>query len=596
MTDSDPQLTWTDDDAPRSGRFGDVYFSAEDGLAETRAVFLNGCSLPGGWAWKTRFTVAELGFGTGLNVAALLDLWRREGPPDGRLHIFSVERFPMRREDARRALSRWPEIAAAAEALTDRWPAATSGFHRIDLPEFRAVLDLAVMDAAEALRAWSGAADAWFLDGFAPAANPAMWSDEVLALVGARSAPGARAATFTVAGAVRRGLAAAGFEVEKRPGYGRKRERLEATLTGERTLAPRPTVAVVGAGIAGAATIRALRALGAAPLLIDAEAPGAGASGNPAALVTPRFDVGGGAAPALFAQAFERAVDLYDATPGAVINSGALQLEAGERDPARFDRIAAQPFWSDDSLPRLTPAEAAQHLGEPTGRGGLFIRDGRVVDPGTVIAAWIEGPAIRGAAASIAPDGGGWVVTNADGGVIAKADEVVITAGWGLEALASQLALTPARGQASIAEGLESGAAAWGGYVIPTREGVLFGATFDRGDTGVEERPGDHDRNLTTLAEARPALAAALAGRPLAGRARIRATTRDHLPLCGQIGPGLHVLGGLGSRGFTTAPLLAEHLAASITGAPSPLPRALAALVEPSRPAAAFVQADPALS
>jgi tRNA 5-methylaminomethyl-2-thiouridine biosynthesis bifunctional protein len=144
------------------------------------------------------------------------------------LHIFSIEAHPITRDEAARALAVWPELGEAAQVLLDHWPGRARGFHRIDLPGFDATLDLAVMDVEDALAAWDGAADAWFLDGFSPALNPAMWREEILAAVAARSAPGARAATFTVAGAVRRGLAAAGFQVDKRPGFGRKKERLEA--------------------------------------------------------------------------------------------------------------------------------------------------------------------------------------------------------------------------------------------------------------------------------------------------------------------------------------------------------------------------------
>ena len=245
IDDASPRLTWTDEGEPRSGRFCDVYFSRDDGLAETRAVFLDGCGLPSAWAGRAAFTVAELGFGTGLNIAALLDLWRRSGPVGGRLHIFSVEGFPLTAEEAARALANWPELSDAAQALIAAWPAATPGFHRIDLPDFNAVLDLAIGDAAWALAQWSGAADAWFLDGFSPALNPGMWSPEVMGLIAARSAPGARLATFTVAGAVRRGLAEQGFVVDKRPGHGRKRERLEARLPTLVEAETRPRVAVI---------------------------------------------------------------------------------------------------------------------------------------------------------------------------------------------------------------------------------------------------------------------------------------------------------------------------------------------------------------
>ena len=123
--DASPHLTWTDDDEPRSGRFGDVYFSRDDGLAETRAVFLQGCGLPEAWTDRQAFTVAELGFGTGLNIVALLDLWRRTRPVGGRLHIFSLEGFPLTAQEAARALSAWPELAEAAAPLIEAWPAGT---------------------------------------------------------------------------------------------------------------------------------------------------------------------------------------------------------------------------------------------------------------------------------------------------------------------------------------------------------------------------------------------------------------------------------------------------------------------------------------
>jgi tRNA 5-methylaminomethyl-2-thiouridine biosynthesis bifunctional protein len=182
-------LVWRDDGLPQSALYGDVYFSSADGLAETRAVFLAGCDLPNAWRGRDRFTVGELGFGTGLNIAALLDLWRREKSPGQRLHVFSIEAHPITRDEAARALAVWPELGEAASVLLDHWPGRARGFHRIDLPGFDATFDLAVMDVEDALAAWDGAADAWFLDGFSPALNPAMWREEILAAVAARSAP-----------------------------------------------------------------------------------------------------------------------------------------------------------------------------------------------------------------------------------------------------------------------------------------------------------------------------------------------------------------------------------------------------------------------
>jgi tRNA 5-methylaminomethyl-2-thiouridine biosynthesis bifunctional protein len=560
-------LQWDENGLPRSSLYGDVYFSSDDGLAESRAVFLAGCGLPGGWVGRERFVVGELGFGTGLNIAALLDLWRRTSEPDARLHIFSIEAHPITREEAERALSRWPEIADAAQALTSRWPGPARGFHRIALPEFRATLDLAVMDASEALAAWDGAADAWFLDGFSPALNPAMWSDELLALVAARSAPGARAATFTVAGSVRRGLQAAGFEVEKRPGFGRKRERLEARLPGQPVVSSAPRrVAIIGAGIAGASLARAFRALGIGATVFDA---GEGASRNPAALVTPRLDAGVGPPARLYADAFRRATALYREVPDALVATGARQLETGPRDAARFAAIAASGLFERGSLvPRP---------------GELFLQEAAVVEPERVLEAW-AGDWLAQRVTAIERTGERWLLhTDRE---THEEDIVCLAAGHACAAFAPDLPLQPIRGQASWAQGFSVDAAAFGGYAIPTRDGVLFGATHDRDVEATDVRSEDNARNLALLAKGLPDLAAQLAKAPLSARASIRAATPDKLPLAGQIGEELFVLSGLGSRGFCTAPLLAEHVAARALGAPSPLALDLAALIEPGRFAA----------
>lgn len=600
-----PSLEWTADGQPRSRLYGDVYFSAEDGLAETRAVFLEGCGLPDAWAGRSRFVVAELGFGAALNVAALIELWSRTRPPDGRLHIFSVEAHPITAHEAARALAHWPELAAIAARLIAQWPGRAPGPHRLELADLGVILDVAIGEAGEALAGWSGMADAWFLDGFAPARNPAMWRDELLALVAARSAPSARAATFTVAGQVRRGLAAAGFAVEKAPGFGRKRERLVAHLPGAapdpapvRRVAP-PRVAIVGAGVAGAAAARAVAALGASPILFDAEGAGAGASGNPAALVTPRLDAGLGPPARLFAQAYRRALALYEAHPAAILSRRALQVAIQPRDAARFAKVAASGLFEPGTLQRLDADAAAGELGEPAAEA-LALTEALVIAPSAALAPWTP-PIVQARVGRIARCGAGWRLLDANGGVLCEAEVVIVAAGLSSADLVAGLPLSAVRGQASWVatfDGPVPPAAAFGGYVLPMGEkgggeGLLFGATHDRGDSGCDLRVSDHQRNLATLAEGLPALAGRLAGRSLEGRASIRAATPDHLPLAGSApdGPadalgGLFVLAGFGARGFTLAPLLAEHVAAQALGAPSPLPADLAAIVDPSRFAA----------
>jgi tRNA 5-methylaminomethyl-2-thiouridine biosynthesis bifunctional protein len=582
-------LDWTGP-APRSTRFDDIYFSPIDGLAESRAVFLEGCGLPGAWTGRRRFTVGELGFGSGLNILALIALWKEARPhPAAILHVFSVEGFPISRADAARALAVWPELSTLAAALLAAWPGGRRGFHRIEWPDLGVILDLAIFEAEAALTAWSGAADAWFLDGFAPSKNPEMWRPEVLGLIAARSNPGAGAATFSVAGAVRRGLQGAGFEITRAPGFGRKKERLEARLGDVVSSHDRntPRVAVVGAGIAGASLVRAFRNLGCEAMLIDAEGPGAGASGNPSALVTPRLDAGLGPNAELHAQAFTRAVQLYrDETPEAILAEGALQLAVQPRDAGRFDKIAPWDGYDPGAIQALEGPAAAAALGETEGPPALALRDALVVEPAVLLAAWAP-DCVRVKIKRIEARDGAWRLVGVGDALVAEVDVVCLAGGPAMTRLVADVPMRAVRGQASFTEAaVFSGVpAAFSGYAIPTRMGVLFGATHDRDDWDTGTRSEDDARNVDQLRQGRPALAEKLQTAPLAARASLRAMTHDYLPLAGPVpnAPGLFVLSGLGGRGFSLAPLLAEAVAAQVLGAPSPLPRVLTDLIDPRR-------------
>jgi tRNA 5-methylaminomethyl-2-thiouridine biosynthesis bifunctional protein len=547
-------------------------------------VFLAGCGLPEAWRGRSRFCVAELGFGTGLNIAALLEAWRTSAAPGARLHIFTVENDLITAAEAGRALSAWPELAQTAAALVARWPGRARGFRRIDLPQFGAILDLAQLEAAEALEAWSGAADAWFLDGFSPAADPLIWRPEVLSLVARRSRPGARAASFTVAGVVRRALAAAGFEVTRQPGHGRKRERLEARLTGVATEPAARRIAVVGGGIAGASICRALTAQGLAATLFDARR--SAASSVPAALAGPRLDAGLGPIAALFAQAAARAADLYGAVPGAVLARGLLQLPVTPKDPSRFAAVAASDLFEPGWLDLLDSEAASRRLGEPCA-AALSINGAVAVDPAPVLAAWAPTP-VEDAVVRIDRAGDAWRLEGAGGRTLGEADVVCVTAGPAAADLLQGVELTPVRGQATLASGVEALAVSFGGYVAPSPAGAVFGATHDRDDSDLAPRARDDARNLASVATVLPRLGERLAGARLSSWTGLRASTADYLPLAGALEgrEGLFVLAGLGSRGFCLAPLLGEHVAAMASGLPSPLPEPIADLLEPGRFAA----------
>lgn len=222
MANAEAEVAWRDGRVPVSTRFDDPYFSLDDGLAETRYVFLDGNDLPA--RFRPGFTIAELGVGTGLNLLAARTLWRESGQR-GTLHYVGFEAYPMRADDLRRALSVFPEVSDGAELVARALAAGPATVEEDGL-----MVTILPGDAAETLPLWAGRADAWFLDGFAPAKNPGLWTPELLTQVARHTAPGGTAATYSAAGAVRRALAEAGFAVDRRPGFGRKRHMTVARL------------------------------------------------------------------------------------------------------------------------------------------------------------------------------------------------------------------------------------------------------------------------------------------------------------------------------------------------------------------------------
>jgi tRNA 5-methylaminomethyl-2-thiouridine biosynthesis bifunctional protein len=604
-----PNLTWTVDGVPRAAAFDDVYFSCAGGLAESEAVFLDGCGLPQAWSGKDRFAICELGFGTGLNILAAWRAWRNARSPHALLHIFSIEAFPLARDDAARALALFPDVGGLSEQLLARWPVRAYAPQRLWFEADGFALTLLTGEAETILPRVSGAFDAWFLDGFTPARNGALWSETVFREMARLSNPGARAATFTVAGDVRRGLESVGFAVEKKPGFGAKRERLEARFAGAAPAAndagmPK-RVAVLGAGIAGAAAAAALKRRNIETIVLEAApALGAGASGNPAGLVMPRLDRGGGLSEVLLA-AYLSAVATYE-TLGVFTRCGIEQRAEPKGEAALADLLSDPPLPHD--WMHALPSAAVMHA-----RGGL-------VDPqGAVEAMLRDATLMRDAPiTTLDPSGSGWVLRAPDGRAVLKADAVVLACGAALASFAPAqfLPIQLSRGQIEWGAGnTPAHALTRGSYVAPFAGGVLFGATFDKYEPlvlaaaalAVHSDAASRARNIDALRKLAPEIAASLDASSLRSRAALRATTPDRAPIVGLLPHaerwleenaglahgraaarhpsynGVYVLGGLGARGLTLAPLLGECLAAEICGEPALLSQRARAAIHPAR-------------
>ncbi len=600
------RLAFAADGTPYSQAYGDVYHAAEGGAAQARHVFLGGNGLPARWGGARRFTVLETGFGFGLSFLATWQAWREDAQRCARLHYVSVEKHPFSAQDLAVLHAPHAEFAPLAEELRSAWPMLVPGMHRVEFEEGRVVLTLAFGDAQHLLPQLRLAADAIYLDGFAPAKNPDMWSPALLKSVARLAAPGATAATWSVAAPVREGLRAAGFAAEKRRGYARKSEMLVASFVPQRALRAAPpqpaerSAAVIGAGLAGAAACERLAARGWEVTLVERHpAPAMEASGNHAGAFHPIVSSDDNHTARLTRAAFSwllehwRQFDAIGAAPEWQ-RCGVLQLARDPREDAAQRAAIAALGYPPEYAQALDAAQASACAGVTLAAGGLWFAEGGWIRPQSLVAALLHRS--RSAmlfgreAAALVRRGERWSVRDA-------ADRDLVTAQCVVLANASDaLRLHPSphiklrrvRGQLTYLPPLAElkTVVLRGGMVLPAIDGVsVTGASFDLDDQDTKMRADSHAGNLERLERLVPGAARGLDPEKLDGRVAFRTVARDRLPLVGALedAPGLYGALAYGSRGLLWAGLGAELLASSMDGEPLPLEGALGDAVAPGR-------------
>ncbi|MBS9403208.1 bifunctional tRNA (5-methylaminomethyl-2-thiouridine)(34)-methyltransferase MnmD/FAD-dependent 5-carboxymethylaminomethyl-2-thiouridine(34) oxidoreductase MnmC [Halomonas sp. TRM85114] len=647
---SPARLDWRRDDSgqetPHSMAFDDGYFSRHDARLETEHVFIAANRLPerfAAWQKARPFVIGESGFGTGLNMLVAWACFSAHAPPHARLHLVSTEKYPLTRPDLARALAVWPDLAERAARLIAQWPEPVAGVHRLWL-DARVTLDLHLGDTTQRLERLDGRVDAWFLDGFAPTKNPAMWHPALFAALAARSRPGATFATFSCAGVVKRGLAAAGFTWRKVPGIGRKSEMLAGEIAcppQDRRRDPTPWytppaspvprhVAVIGAGIAGASVAATLARRGIRVTLLDRQAPGTSGSGNaqgalyvkPAAQTNlqSRFYLAGLLHSRRWLEVLDPKQDLW-------CPSGVLQLSTSDKERKRQASFLARHSLPKSVVSGVDAANASTLANIPITDGGLDYPLAGWVRPAALCERLTATPGVtlrRAEVTRLEGNPEGWMLWLADGEHM-LADQVVIATATQANNFpqTATLPLQPVRGQISqlkLPEGAPtlSRVICAGGYVTPALDGVLtFGASFHPNQTDTEVREGDHAANLAELQRSLPTFVAALreagaeleAGQ-LTGRAALRAASPDKSPYAGPVPdaaawredyallakdatrvaeiPGRHHRGlwistAHGSRGLASAPLCAELIASRICDEPMPLEQPLVDHLHPGR-------------
>jgi tRNA 5-methylaminomethyl-2-thiouridine biosynthesis bifunctional protein len=612
-------LAFTSDGTPWSCRYQDVYHSCHGGPAQARHVFLGGNGLPERWRGRERFVIVETGFGLGLNFLVTWAAWRAASKPC-RLHFVSVEKHPLNRADLAKAQAAWPEFAPLAAELQARWPLPTPGLHRIFLDQGQLLLTLVLGDARRELRRLMLSADAFYLDGFAPAKNPELWTPEICKALARLAAPGATLSTWSVAASLREALAAQEFDLEKRPGFAGKRHMLVGRY---RSLKPHPYPApekkqalVIGAGVAGSSVAAMLAFRGwQVDVLERCREPGQGASGNLAGVMRPLPSLDDNYLARLTRAGFFAALNHLKMLAAADLpvrwgQSGVFHLARDPAHEATQAKAVAQLELPPEFLRYLDQSAASALLGWPVTRGGWYFPLGGWVQPFSLVRANLlacpERLSLRlnTPVARIYRADDQWQAEDADGTVLASAPHLVMASGVDAPHFApyfSWLPQKPARGQVTWLAEKQTPAlhllVCGQGYVTPLVDGVrVVGASYREEDQEVEARVQDHRENLAKLDGLLPGFCARITPENLQGRVGFRPMSPDRLPIVGAVPdpnrpvrrhmpvvPGLWCVQGFGSRGIVWSALMADFLASRMNGDPLPLEYDLTHAIAPER-------------
>lgn len=544
-----------------SKHFDDIYFSPDDGLAETQHVFLKGNNLPEAWTGCQHFTIGEAGFGTGLNFLAAWQLFDQTRQDGQILDYVAVEKYPLRADEIRAALEPWCDhFGDRIEAMLDQYPPRVAGFHRLVLSDgVRLTLLFGDINGVLPELVVPRGVNAWFLDGFAPAKNPEMWTETLYGEMARLSAQQATFATFTAAGHVRRGLEVVGFDVQKQKGFGRKRDMsvgiFRGQSSGQNTRMPQ-RIAILGGGLAGTSCLHVLRQYGFDPVLYEtADHLAPGASGNVRGLYNPRFSALMSPESLFYASAYAGIIKHLRGSGIDYESCGTLHLINSDEKSKRFRSLVDTWQWHDDHIRLATAEEASDIAGIGLDYEALYLPDAGHVSPAKLCVAYAEGGQVR---LNETPE-------NLD-----DFDAVILACGAQVKDFVD-LPVHTVRGQ--VTEVSPSSASqdmkcnvCFGGYISAPTDGYhIAGSTFQKWRDDVDVDEADDKDNLSRLAETIPALSGF---EVRGGRAALRTSSHDRFPIIGKISEKLYVSTAHASHGlvssFAGAHLIADMLCGGV--------------------------------
>jgi tRNA 5-methylaminomethyl-2-thiouridine biosynthesis bifunctional protein len=632
-------INW-DEGTPKSTVFDDIYYNTIDGIEEADYVFVQGNNISNRLTNSNIQTIAETGFGTGLNFLNTAQAFQQLNTGKNRLHFISVEKFPLDKSALQKIYNEWPQFKEITDQLLSQYPPQAAGFHRISLLEGKIQLTLMLGDATDCLSKLVATVDAWYLDGFSPSKNPDMWSPELFREIARLSKPGTTFSTFTSASVVRKGLQAVGFDVRKQPGFGKKREMSLGTFIENKvptkdtkpwfsipkSIKPRH-VTIIGGGLSGCSTAYALAQRGIKVTIIEKESRIAMAgSGNRQGALYAKLPITPTKQGELHLTGFLHTVNflkLKDPKHSFWSQCGVAQLATKESESIRQQDLIENGHYPDSLVQHKSASELSDICGSLIPHSGLFFPEAGWVSPVDLCNFLADHPNITIEQHDITAIGYNdqqWSLTCSNSEHLHCSHLIICNAELANQFTETEhLPLKAIRGQVSITgTGTDlpklNTVVCGEGYISPAKEGQFcFGATFDLKGKQRDVTQHDHDKNLTKLADALPEFHHALLKKKaqLSGRTAFRCSTPDYMPVVGpapvfsdyidtyarlrkdknwrfegataQHYPNLYVNSGHGSKGLITCPISAELLASMICNEPLPLPKTLIDSVNPAR-------------
>lgn len=633
-------INW-DEGTPKSTVFNDIYYNTIDGIEEANYVFLQGNNISNRLANSNIHTIAETGFGTGLNFLNTVQVFQDNTTSENRLHFISAEKFPLDKSVLQKIYKEWPQFKEITDQVLSQYPPQVAGFHRISLLEGKIQLTLMLGDATDCLSKLVASVDAWYLDGFSPSKNPDMWTPELFKEVAAHSIPKQTTlATFTSASKIRNSLQVVGFDIQKRSGFGMKRE-IVSGLFNEHCSQPKrgkpwfgipktdtpKAVTIIGGGLAGCSTAHALALRGVKVTIIEkAQRLASEGSGNRQGALYAKLPINPTKQGELHLSGFLYSVNfLKQLDPQQTLWSqcGVTQLATTDKEDARQLALINNGHYPSELVLHKSAAELSGITGSKIRNNGLFFPTAGWVSPVEFCKSLTSHPninVVQDQISSIEYSDNQWLLSNTSGEqhhcthlILCNAElanQFTETAHLPLKAIRGQVSITQSEAQLTELKTVVCG----DGYISPSLNNQFcFGATFDLKGKTLDVTDTDHQKNLVKLSNALPNFHQELisSNTLLDGRTAYRCSTPDYMPIVGPAPiyndyidqyaklrkdknwrfdnaeakhhPNLFINTGHGSKGLITCPISAELLASMICNEPLPLPKDLIDAINPSR-------------